>query len=60
MNKVIDRKHEDFEDLLNFCILVIQREVGNIDNVEAFKNEVKSIQVSKGRFALNLRRPENL
>ena len=61
MDKVIDRKHKDFEDVLNKCIIAIQRAGGNIDNVEAFKNEVESIQLDrKGRIALNLRQPENL
>ena len=46
--KVIDRKHEDFEDLLEFCVLVIQRESGNIDNVEAFKNDVEIFKFRLG------------
>ena len=60
MDKVIDRKHEDFEEVLNICIFTIQRMGGSIYNVEAFKNEVESIQFIKGQVVLNFRQPENL
>lgn len=59
MDKVVDRKHEDFEEVLNICIFTIQRMGGNIDNVEAFKNEVESIQFIKDQVVLNFRQPED-
>ena len=59
MDKVIDRKHEDFEEVLNICIFTIQRMGGNIDNVQAFKNEVENIQFIKDQVVLNFRQPED-
>ena len=57
--KVIDRKHKDFEEVLNICIFTIQRMGGNIVSVEAFKNDVESIQLIKGQVVLNFRQPED-
>lgn len=60
MDKLIDRKHKDFEEVLNKCIIAIQREGGNIDDVEAFKNSIESIQLDRqGRIVLNARQPED-
>ena len=59
MDKVIDRKHKDFEEVLNICIHAIQGMGGNIDFVEDFKNDVESIQFIKDQVVLNFRQPED-
>ena len=60
MDTVLDRKHKDFEEVLNKCVLAIQWAGGNIDDVEAFKNSIESIQLNReGRIVLNVRQPED-
>ena len=53
MSKIIrDKNHPKFEEILNLVIKNIQDKGGKIDNLEAFKRDVKRIEFVDGKVKI--------